>query len=796
MAAVGAKPARVSRAIAMPTTFWKQAVLVAIAFLIFEAIYALAAGWVAYQPGPLVHGVPLKHLALEQWRDGIFPLWSSMLGTGQPLLADSTSLPLDWRFLLFLPFSTLDGYIAATIVTRVAGAVITFGYLRRRLGAPGAPAFVGALLYLSSTSLIEEGSTLYSGLYAFPGLVWLSERLVDSVTPSRVLALGGAWALYLLMYGIGDVPYLAVGAFAWCLLYMRFRAGRLDRHVFHFAGAYAVAGAIGAALAAVTLLPTLELAEISNRGGEYPTEPYAVISLISAFVGTPRLSEPFPSIGYFYIGIISFAPIAVAIGRGGKNPYVRAAVVLALCSAVFLLAVFAAKQRLVDIFPSLATVGFSRAALLIGFAAAVLVTQGLREPTWRLGPRSHLVLGVLLAVQSFLLIGLGAGFLDFPDPWSLLPAAAALPFALIAIRVLGLGSALFQPSVPAPRLGGIELKRSAMVGSLLVLELLLVWGMARPMTNQAGYPVIPEIRFLQTHTGNQLRAMEILPRPLWKDELPGPRGLLLTQNAPAYSLIPTTNLYQSLINRDYSETFDDFGDLAFRRATYQQAPNSTMITTRYDSPLIRAFGVGYLYSASQFPQPRHSSLAFSRDDYYVYAVKNPLPRAFFAGRASWLPHQELHEQLRRIAADRPGRIHLGPEILIEGTKRTEGKPAYAPAEVTSDRGSSVEVSVLAPRPGFLVLSDVDSPGWSAEVDNRPTEIYKANGFARAVRVPAGNHTVEFHYAPASLSRGAVISAVAGVLCLLVLLVTSGHRRKRTGTAGTGTNRPRTVPPAR
>jgi hypothetical protein len=780
---------RLRRLVNPPRTLVGQAVLVAGAFLILEAIYALTAGQVAYQAAVLTQVIPLKQLVLEQWGEGTLPLWSSVLGTGQPLFADSTSLPLDWRNLLFLPISTLNGYIAAAIVTRILGAVITFAYLRRRLGVSGLPAFLGALVFLSSTSLIGEGTTLYTGIVFFPGLVWLSERLLEAIDPVRILALGSAWALFFLMNSLQYVPYLVVGAFAWCLIYARFREGILDRRlVLRFAGAFVAAGAVGGALAAVTLLPTLELSSASNRGGEYPSEQYALHSLISAVIGTTESSGRLPGGAYyFYIGIISFAPIAVAIRRRA-NPYVRTAVALGVGIAVLLLAGFVAKSWLVDILPDLATLSIARPAFLIGFAAAVLVSYGFAEPDWRFGPRTRLALIAILVAQASVLIvvlltvrlGIDVPPLDLHD--RLAPVfVGLLPLLLVVVRTLGLGGALVQPLDGFRlRIGQLHLKRTLVVGALLVVELALAWGIHRPMTNQTGYTSTPESRFLKANTGPDLRAMEILPRPGWKDRLPGPPDLSLHQNAPAYAGIPTTNVYSSLISKDYSDTFDDFGETAFRRATYRNAPNSTMVTSRYDSPLIRALGVGYLYSNASLPGAQRSRLVLAGDAYYVYAISNPLPRAFFSGRGRWLSRDLVHRELRRLAKDRPGRVDLGPEILIEGSGGAEGERAYAPATVTSDQGDEVEVTVSAPRPGFLVLSDVNLPGWSAEVDGQPTEIYKANGFARAVRVFAGRHTVRFHYEPPALRRGALLSGTAALLCLALLVATSlvPHARER------------------
>jgi hypothetical protein len=273
--------------------------------------------------------------------------------------------------------------------------------------------------------------------------------------------------------------------------------------------------------------------------------------------------------------------------------------------------------------------------------------------------------------------------------------------------------------------------------------------------------------------------MEILPKPEWATpSLSGATdSFALYYNAPAIHGIPTANVYASLISEDYSDTFKAFGDFAFRRRTIELGPDAYATTSRYDSPLIRALGVGYLYSYKALPSPERSRQVHAGDGYYIYAVKDPLPRAFFSGRAQWLPRDEVFAELRKVGAQDPDRVRLGQEVLLEGAARTEGAPAYAPARVVSDAGSEVEVSVTAPRDGFLVLSDVLLPGWTATVDGEEAEIEKANGFARAVRVGPGEHSVVFSYSPRSFELGLWISGGSSIACLGVL-GWAGLRRRR------------------
>jgi uncharacterized membrane protein YfhO len=75
--------------------------------------------------------------------------------------------------------------------------------------------------------------------------------------------------------------------------------------------------------------------------------------------------------------------------------------------------------------------------------------------------------------------------------------------------------------------------------------------------------------------------------------------------------------------------------------------------------------------------------------------------------------------------------------------------------------------VAAEGAGLLVLNDVFTTGWTAEVDGRPAEIVPANYLARGVWVPAGAHRVAFRYRTPGLLAGWLILAGGGLVLALL-----------------------------
>ena len=112
--------------------------------------------------------------------------------------------------------------------------------------------------------------------------------------------------------------------------------------------------------------------------------------------------------------------------------------------------------------------------------------------------------------------------------------------------------------------------------------------------------------------------------------------------------------------------------------------------------------------------------------------------------------KKFQEAIQPMASDSTATIQL---VAYE--------PNYLKYEVNSEKG------------GTVVFSEIYYPGWQSTVDGQPVPHGRANYILRAMNVPAGKHTVEFTFDPASLHTTETIAFVA--LGLLVLLaVVAGY----------------------
>jgi uncharacterized membrane protein YfhO len=85
--------------------------------------------------------------------------------------------------------------------------------------------------------------------------------------------------------------------------------------------------------------------------------------------------------------------------------------------------------------------------------------------------------------------------------------------------------------------------------------------------------------------------------------------------------------------------------------------------------------------------------------------------------------------------------------------------------------------IVCPRRTTLVRRETWFPGWSAEIDGRPTAIHSADGLFQAVTVRAGSHHSTFSFVPPGMNW-ALLGLLAGVLMLVPTATSASSFRVR------------------
>lgn len=146
-------------------------------------------------------------------------------------------------------------------------------------------------------------------------------------------------------------------------------------------------------------------------------------------------------------------------------------------------------------------------------------------------------------------------------------------------------------------------------------------------------------------------------------------------------------------------------------------------------------------------------------------VENPraLPRAYFAPCAVAVKGPvQAFEALRSQPPD------AGSLLVVEGVQPRSCRPAPGSAargsvRFLADRPNRVVLESRSDVPGYVVLSDLNYPGWRAWIDGGPVPVLHANGAGRAVEVSRGAHRVEMRFEPGSFRNGLAITALAALL---------------------------------
>ena len=172
-------------------------------------------------------------------------------------------------------------------------------------------------------------------------------------------------------------------------------------------------------------------------------------------------------------------------------------------------------------------------------------------------------------------------------------------------------------------------------------------------------------------------------------------------------------------------------------------------------------------------------VAYRGADGVVYSNANALPRVFLVGSQQVVDGEEA----ALAAATAPGfdgRSMAVTERRLPGLADASGDPTgerAGTARLASYEAERVVARTNARGRSLLVLTDVHFPGWKVSVDGRPSTMERVDYLLRGVMVPAGRHTVEFSYEPASFRAGWILS-VLGLIALAAALFAGLRKRRR------------------
>jgi hypothetical protein len=212
---------------------------------------------------------PLRRLLLDSYARWEFPLWNPYLYLGQPMLANPNYLAFYPTNLFHLVCSFNYAFKLHFVIHPIAAGVGMY-FLQRRLGLPPLASFGGSMTYQFS-GIVLSFLNLYSILPAIaliPWIGWAFIRALDAPGLARALLLG----LLLSFQAFAFEPMMfqcLIALLAGLAILHLLEASDRRRAWRSLLYTSAVGGLFGVALAAIQILPTLELLPRSARGAGF-----------------------------------------------------------------------------------------------------------------------------------------------------------------------------------------------------------------------------------------------------------------------------------------------------------------------------------------------------------------------------------------------------------------------------------------------------------------------------------------------------------------------------------------------
>lgn len=111
---------------------------------------------------------------------------------------------------------------------------------------------------------------------------------------------------------------------------------------------------------------------------------------------------------------------------------------------------------------------------------------------------------------------------------------------------------------------------------------------------------------------------------------------------------------------------------------------------------------------------------------------------------------------------------------------TPGKDSAAYVKLAKYGLNNISYKSKNSREGFAVFSDIYYPKeWKAFIDGKETPIVRTNYVLRGVKIPAGEHTIDFKFESESIKKGGIVAMISSLLLfgLAIAAIVAVFRKK-------------------
>jgi hypothetical protein len=718
--------------------------------------------------------VPMKRFLVRSWQEtGELPLWCPYSFCGVPFIHDvqvAAFYPLHWPLFL-LPEEYVGAGMSWLVVLHVMIAGWCMLAYARADGLGEQGALIAAVGYMFAGKWLLH--LLASGHYIMIPLAWLPlavlflERAVRQDSARWFVADAVRSGVFFALIVLGSHPQMTLYAGLFMAAWPLGAARPLRKAtVLSWLGAGMLTVFVASGLAAVQLLPALEATPYSTRSiGVSPADilaaaPYTLLALVG-----PPWSDSWEDRGGLDVLWVALALTAPLVGKAidrWRAGIAVSIVVFALGGAVLFqsLPVF----RLFQIQGRILMLLALPVALLAGRTVEAL----LDAPALR-GLCLAMIRRVLIVSVALVIASIGIAWPNLSPGHGILYLAVLFCSLAAAYLLLRHGGAMH---------------RIACGRVWLCLLLADAWAMSLPLVagrpQDAVYPIADCVSSLVSHDAGE--HWRVLDRGLPGD----PASAALSCQVPLLGQIRL----ESVLGYN---TFDVRRTKEFLQFVSGEEGNVVPREGNFGFPIVNGFpikkktlldllGVKYLlmpaepgvYGEADGEPGKdkdwkptdaidRSARAFSflaghvteLPPYRTFENTSALPRAFVVHTAA--PTRADQSPLHQLTTTDFRKVVLIDREVAEQPSLAVGQDDNEAVRIEQYGPNHIRLHVTLANPGWLVLTNVDYPGWSCKVEDAAVPISQADYLFMCIPVQAGEHAVRFDFLPRSYEIGKWLS---------------------------------------
>lgn len=750
-----------------------------------------------------IQNYPFRQFWAEGIRSGEFPLWCPYIYGGFPLFAEGQAGPFyPLHILLYYLLPTTAAFNVSVLLHLFLAGLFLYLFMRE-VGTGTAGSFIAAIAYTFSGCLVARiiHTNMIYGAAWTPLLLLLIERYMKTGRLRNIAIAGFVLSMQLLC----SHPCITTSSVLLLSGYYLFRSVSGDvraEGLLRWAGLAIILG-IGTGLAAIQILPTLELVSLSERAqvgaefqgfGSLPPKNLFTFFLPNLF-GSPAndsywgaLSSDFYREWACYVGIVPLLLASVAILRrpGRTVAFFGTAAMIALLAA---LGDYSFVHKMLQSLPVLGGQRIpGRYVYIVVLALCILGGLGLEKVlSERRKTSSESESGPICAIIGFfvLFVALLCGWAVAANHTLFFGSAGATDVGNSFIGILRADILrCFIVTVMAAsflvgflKLGVKAFVSVSLLAALLFIDLYLYGEGFNPGIEPDFFRTRPRtVRKLQEDPGlyrvfrivneNWGRRSKVSRKdpftPGWEAGVEGYGRAMesIAPNAGILYRVSTLAGFGPLAIARYNELMGIGGFLGSRSAY------------KMNRLLLDLCNVKYVLADNRMRVPDLTKVYGDHSvGLDIYENAHALQRAFMVPSYR-IPGSDskILEAMRKGDFD-PRKVVLLEEV-IEGLRPlvkdgTPGDPFNAGDVIVAGYGTDeIVLETSTDRDGILFMSEVHYPGWHVEVDGIRGKLLRANYVFRAVFLNAGVHEVRFVFEPGSLVKGSLITFIV----ILVLLI--------------------------